>query len=645
LQYRGQIWSHRNGRDWSIAGFLHFNYEIEMQADQATKDALRSSIEKVCQETIQTLKSNQPLKAGFFTSLTHPDEKKRILLWMNAPEEERGKMSPGDWTSFRFICKTDYGFDPQIDGVATAAEKIASQDNKWQQIWERFIETPERFSNIPHLLRNLSLPPFIIFKDSWPQINDEEEKNLHAELLALEQVSAREAAETIQRLEAAHAERRDWVWAEIGESPLAMALFPLNELAKLSTEYTFGGTVDEQAKRYTETLYRADNAIIRSLEYATEPGISKAIATAIRAMSMNWLSARAVEFQRAWISSPPEQVKKMGSPVAGEVILFVDGLRMDCGHRLKKILEDAGQSCSLSYRYSVLPTLTETAKPAVMPIAGELASGEGFAPRTHSGAVAEIQALRRLLDKHSYQVLKDREDGDPSGSAWTEIGNIDHIGHDRGIALASTLDHELVLIGNRVQSLLQSGWKQIRIVTDHGWLLIPGGLQKTELLPAYTAVKKGRCARLLPDAQVAYPVLPWFWDRSVRIAIAPGISCFEAGKEFDHGGLSPEEVVVPEIVVRTGGGTQSVIEVGSPVWRGLRLSVDTGGAEGYKIDIRERPGDPATSLLEAGKIIPADGKVSLVIPDDRFEGTEALIVILDDNGNPLAQRKVIIGGE
>ncbi|MBR1368481.1 hypothetical protein RJ53_02760 [Methanocalculus chunghsingensis] len=646
LQYRGLLWSHKNGRDWTIAGFLQANYSIETQPDQATKDALRSSIEKLCQETIQTLRSNQPLKAGFFTSLTHPDEKKQILLWMNAPEEERGKMSQGDWTSFRFICKSDYKFDPQIDGVATAAEKLASQEERrWQQIWERFIETPERFPDIPNLLRNLVRPSFIVFKDSWPQINDEEEKKLHTDLLALEQVSAREAAETIQRLEKAHAERRSWVWAAVGESPLAMALQPLNELAELSAHYTFGGTLDEQARRYTETLYMADNAILRSLEYATDADTTKAVTTAIRAVALNWLSARAEEFQKAWCSSPPEQMKQTSPPVVGEVLLFVDGLRMDCGHRLKKILGDAGEECSLSYRYSVLPTLTETAKPAVMPIAGELASGEGLTPCTQSGAAAEIQALRRLLEAHSYQVLKEGEYGDPAGSAWTEIGNIDHSGHDRGIALASTLDHELSLIGNRVHSLLQSGWSQVRIVTDHGWVLIPGGLQKTDLPPAYTVVKKGRCARLHPDVQVSYPVLPWFWDRNVRIALAPGITCFEAGKEFDHGGLSPEEAVVPEIIVRRGGGVQSVIEVEPPVWRGLRLSVDTSGAEGSRIDIREKPGDPATSLLEASKTIPADGKVSLVIPDDRFEGTEAFIVILDDNGNPSAQRKVIIGGE
>ncbi len=645
LQYRGLLWSHKNGRDWTIAGFLQVNYEIEIQADQATKDSLRSSIEKVCQETIQTLKANQPLKASFFTSLTHPDEKKQILLWMNTPEEERGKMSPDKWMSFRLICKTDYGFDPQIDGVATAAEKLASQHKKWQQIWERFIETPERFADIPNLLRNLARPSFIVFKDSWPQINDEEEKTLHADLLALEQVSAKEAAETIQRLESAHAERRDWVWAAVGESPLAMALHPLNELAGLSTQYTFGGTLDEQAKRYTETLYKADNAILRSLEYATDADTKKVITIAIRAVAMNWLSTRAEEFQKAWCSSPPEQMKETCSPVAGEVLLFVDGLRMDCGHRLKTILEDAGQSCTISYRYSALPTLTETAKPAVMPIAGELASGEGLSPRTQSGASAEIQALRRLLETHSYQVLKNGEYGDPKGSGWTEIGNIDHIGHDRGIALASIIDHELSLIGKRVHSLLQAGWSQVRIVTDHGWLLIPGGMQKTELLPAHTLIKKGRCARLHQDAQIAYPVLPWFWDRTIRIALAPGISCFEAGKEFDHGGLSPEEAVVPEIVVRRGGGTQSVIEIETPIWRGLRLSVQTSGAQGYHIDIREKPGDPSTSITKASKMIPADGMVSLVVPDDQFEGTEAFIVILDSNDNPLAQRKVIVGGE
>ena len=34
---------------------------------------------------------------------------------------------------------------------------------------------------------------------------------------------------------------------------------------------------------------------------------------------------------------------------------------------------------------------------------------------------------------------------------------------------------------SRVEKLLEAGWKKVRIVTDHGWLLLPGGLPKSEM--------------------------------------------------------------------------------------------------------------------------------------------------------------------
>ena len=36
----------------------------------------------------------------------------------------------------------------------------------------------------------------------------------------------------------------------------------------------------------------------------------------------------------------------------------------------------------------------------------------------------------------------------------------------------------------------------------------------------------------------------------VRIALAPGVTCFEANKEYEHGGVSPQECIVPRLAVR-----------------------------------------------------------------------------------------------
>ncbi|MEG3054835.1 MAG: hypothetical protein RQM90_01185 [Methanoculleus sp.] len=45
------------------------------------------------------------------------------------------------------------------------------------------------------------------------------------------------------------------------------------------------------------------------------------------------------------------------------------------------------------------------------------------------------------------------------------------------------------------------------------------------------------------------------------------------------------------------------------------------------------------------KTVPPNGEVSLVVPNDSLEGTDAMIVILDEDGNTVSQRQTTIGGE
>ena len=63
------------------------------------------------------------------------------------------------------------------------------------------------------------------------------------------------------------------------------------------------------------------------------------------------------------------------------------------------------------------------------------------------------------------------------------------------------------------------------------------------------------------------PCFSWFWAEDVRIACPPGIDCFMAGEEYNHGGLSLQECVVPQIVIRPGGdghgfGEDRVVQMG-----------------------------------------------------------------------------------
>jgi hypothetical protein len=243
------------------------------------------------------------------------------------------------------------------------------------------------------------------------------------------------------------------------------------------------------------------------------------------------------------------------------------------------------------------------------------------------------------------QVLSPTETGNPKGAAWAEAGEIDHRGHDVGARLVDHLDEEVGRIVARIRQLLDAGWERVDVLTDHGWVLLPGGMEKVELPPATTEVKKGRCARLKDGAVVEVPTVPWFWDPEVRIALAPGVTCFEANKEYEHGGVSPQECIVPRLTVTAGAATTT----GGPEftkvkWLGLQCRIEfTGATDKVVVDIRGLPAEPKSSIAERAKETSSAGKVSLLVPDDDHEGERAQLVLVAPDGQILAQREVVVG--
>ena len=101
--------------------------------------------------------------------------------------------------------------------------------------------------------------------------------------------------------------------------------------------------------------------------------------------------------------------------------------------------------------------------------------------------------LRRTLEDMGWQILLDRADvGDPTGKAWCESGDIDTYGHLNGLRLAHDLNHQVQQVRDRIDQLLKAGWKRVRVVTDHGWLLVPGKLDKVHIEKDMTVTAWGR---------------------------------------------------------------------------------------------------------------------------------------------------------
>ena len=108
-----------------------------------------------------------------------------------------------------------------------------------------------------------------------------------------------------------------------------------------------------------------------------------------------------------------------------------------------------------------------------------------------------------------------------AGRAWSEFGNIDSYGHEHGWRVSHHAAAELRSLTERIAGLLDHGWQKVAVVTDHGWLLMPGGLPKVELPEHLSELRKGRCARLKEGSQADHQVVPWHWDGSVRVSVAP----------------------------------------------------------------------------------------------------------------------------
>ncbi len=241
------------------------------------------------------------------------------------------------------------------------------------------------------------------------------------------------------------------------------------------------------------------------------------------------------------------------------------------------------------------------------------------------------------------QFLASHETGDPRGKAWTEFGNLDSTGHAEGSGLARRIPELLAKLLQRVESLLEAGWKEVRIVTDHGWLLMPRGLPKSELPKYLTETRWRRCAVVKPSATVDLPCFSWFWADEVRIASPTGIHCFMAGEEYSHGGLSLQECVVPQFVIRAGGGATVSAKIESFKWAGLRCRIKVAGDYlGCLVDLRDKAVDPATTLASP-KAVGKDGSLSMVVTDESRQGTATMLVLLDQTGNVLDKALVTVG--
>lgn len=654
LQYRSQWFSRPNNRDWTVRALLTSRERglgLRIADDAATSRALPLALDRLLDEPVDRL-AKQMIDEDFLLGLVNEDVVGALLRWLDDPQGFQTHADVRQWTAFVQQCRSEFRFDPSTDGEITAARKLGTRRDQWARVWRRFVEMPHRYPRIAHQLRR-GRPDVLIVEnvDAWPQENEQGEDQLRNRMRDFSVLTSEGARKEIAALDGDHGWRRGTVWAELGQAPLALALEQLVTLAEVTARPLDGADLAALVDDYTGRGWRADDAVLRALAAVRSNADRRAVSAACAALYRKWLDDGARSLQKmvgpmtnahTYVPGPPARTKP------GVITVFVDGLRLDVARRLEDRLARAGLDVAATISLAALPTVTETAKAALIPLRqASLGPGPDLHPaNVVTGTKASVQVLRGLMADNSVQVVGPIEVGDPSGTAWTETGEIDHRGHDVGVRLVEFLDEEVDRLAYRIRELLDAGWGLVDIVTDHGWVLLPGGMEKVELPAATTDIKKGRCARLKDGAAVDVPTVPWFWNPGVRIALAPGGTCFEANKEYEHGGVSPQECFVPRLTVRAGEPALDAVapEFTKVKWLGLQCRVEfTGVTEKVTVDLRGLPAEPASSIAEQAKETSTAGKVSLFVREEEHEGECAHLVLVSPNGRLLAQREVIVG--
>ena len=93
-----------------------------------------------------------------------------------------------------------------------------------------------------------------------------------------------------------------------------------------------------------------------------------------------------------------------------------------------------------------------------MPIAGTLVASADFNVRSpDTKSVLTSDSARKLLEAAGWQWLRGDEEGDSSGRAWTEFGEIDRYGHNHGWRVAYHAVDQIRELTDRIRALLAAG--------------------------------------------------------------------------------------------------------------------------------------------------------------------------------------------
>lgn len=328
-------------------------------------------------------------------------------------------------------------------------------------------------------------------------------------------------------------------------------------------------------------------------------------------------------------------VRDAAGPVA---YVWVDALRFELGTDLRDGLRADGHAVELHPAVAATPTITPVGMADLTPEAGaglslELDSGN-LAIRVGGGKVANVaDRVARLRAAHGGKVL-DRTLDVVAGQGEKELKRalggadlllvrsqeLDSAGESGMLNAAwSQFNAVLELLRNLVARLGQAGVRRIVITADHGFVTLSRDLGPDRAIdppPGGTGdlhrrgwVGKGASTTA---STLRVPLASTGIPSDLDVIVPRGLAVFRAGgsKQFFHGGLSPQELLIPVIVVDTEP---------APAPKELRVDVTVAGG-------RITTGAFAASVGFSGNLFTKEITVRVVAQGPAGSGVVARVV-------------------
>jgi len=651
-QYTGTFFNQYNSKEWTVLALLTNQEDglgLSVKQDSATKEALIKSLPVYFEMDIAAL-SAPVIDAEFINGLVFPNVILSILKWMSIGDDFLSGMDPSLKETFRDMCQSRYGFIPDHKNIKEIALKLGKQENAWKHVWSFYANSPSKYPIIETLLReakpeDLGEGFFSIPCESWPQINEEREAQLRDDLEKLTKKDIEYIKSSITNLYDKHKERKKWVWTELGYSPLVTALEYLTELLEYVNNPYPSASLDEIIQYYTQEGFYSDTCMRKAYAAVKTEKDKSVIRELIQLIYKPWLERITEKFQNLVINNFSETKQQATKEEKHSFYLFVDALRYEMAREYVSLLDKRGFKVGCTHLFAALPTLTSTAKVKSSPVAEEVNTTSeinDFTPFFKTGKPANITNFRAELENKGY-MHSIKKGFDPERSYWVEIGNIDTRGHEEQSEMLKRADELFDEISEVIDTAIEAGVREMKIVTDHGWLMLPGGLPSAKIVKDLTIARCGRCAYIKEGVKTNLTHLPWEWNPSVYIGYAPGISFFRNNEEYAHGGISLQECIIPVLNIFIPQKEIITAKIVSHRWAGLRCIIETENTpDGFIIDIRTKYNDENTSVVISSKQSISDNNCSVMVEDSAIDSA-AVIVLTDEKGKIIDKINTTIG--